>query len=144
MKAPETTTSLCLSVDVVSEVIDGFTFVSQALHRLGPWWLLTLGLVCFSVKSALYAMATSVYGVIAVESLHGFCFAPMWTAAVHLLSTHSPPRLHTTAMSMLWGVYAGVAPALVGILSGKVLTLYGGTGLFLFSGALFGVSAGLG
>ncbi len=129
------TISLLWSEAVASEVI---VFV-----LIGPWLLARLGTASATMLAAglgvlrwsIMATTTSVPILATIQPTHGFTFALLHLAAMHLFARVVPERLAASAQTLYGNFGLGVASAAMTAMSGL---LYGafGAGAFWFMAAL--------
>eukprot|EP01079_Euglenida_sp_SAG-EU17-18_P008864 gene8864-1591_t len=102
--------------------------------------LLVLSQCAFLVKSLIYPTISNPWSVLAVEALHGICFACMWQAAVNHIAQCCPPALQATGQSVLVTVYMALSGIVARLAAGVVFEFWGMTPVCMGSAVLFGLS----
>jgi hypothetical protein len=142
LKAPPELFSYVLAIHAASEVV-AFTMGSRLMQILGPRALLMASSLAFCAKATWYAILEDPWSLLYVETLHGVCFALMWTAAVAHVSRIADSiggggggsqgtagkdakasgnvRAASMAMTTLWFFANGLPNILGGVLSGYVV-----------------------
>ncbi len=105
-----------------------------AIRRWGSRWLIVAAGVVYAIRMLLYWAAPTPEWALAIQLLHGLCFASLWTSGVVEAQRLAPPGLEATAQSLFGMAVFGVAVALANAMGGVIYRDYG-------YGALFGAAA---
>ena len=76
------------------------------------------------------------YGILAVQLLHGFCYALFWTASVDAVFCQSPKHLVTSCMATLNLSYQAVGFGIGSLAWGYVYEYLGGMTIFFYALAI--------
>lgn len=115
LDAPPVVLGLTKTVAAASEIVT-FTVIPPLLRAVGPGWMIAAGCAGFTVKMGVYLAIRDPWHCLFAEAMHGLCFPPMFTGAVHHLSRVAGPDRRATAMAALGLAYwqtAGIAAGLV-------------------------------
>lgn len=124
-----TTFGFAVLSDCLSEV--PMFFVSNwFIKRIGHKPLLFFGLVIASVRTFFYAFLTHAWQMILLEAINGFAFALPMAAMCSYVYKLAPDGMTTILMSLVQGVYWGLANVFGNLLGGFVLDSYGAKVLF--------------
>ena len=95
---------------------------------------LVLRLVLLSLMSPTWVH--HMYGILAVQLLHGFCYALFWTASVDAVFCQSPKHLVTSCMATLNLSYQAVGFGIGSLAWGYVYEYLGGMTIFFYALAI--------
>ncbi len=116
------------AVAAVSEI--PIMMVSGRLMRwIGSSGLLMLAFLLFAVRWLLFSFVHDPLWAVAVQFLHGLCFAAFLTAGVTYLHEHTPEGVGTTAQAIFNMISFGLA-GIAGSLAGGYLYDHGSMALF--------------
>jgi len=95
-QAPPELLSVILAIHAISEVAV-FSFGPALIRNIGVSGMLVMSACTFALKTFVYSSMTDTMTLLLVETLHGLCFAAMWTAAVtHVTSLVKKPEVPLT------------------------------------------------
>lgn len=128
-----------------------FFFSKTILGKLGIPGTIMLAQSAMTVRVLSYSFLTqdTVWAVLAIELLHGICFATAWAAGVKFAGLIAPPGKAATSQGILNAVFSGLGPAVGCTVGGFLYTTYGPqfmfrvlavlnfSGLVLFAGVLW-------
>jgi PPP family 3-phenylpropionic acid transporter len=101
-----------------------------AIRKWGARWLIVAAGVVYAVRMLLYWAAPTPEWALAIQLLHGLCFASLWTAGVVEAQRLAPSGLEATAQSLFGMAVFGVAVALANAIGGVIYRDYGYGALF--------------
>jgi len=101
-----------------------------ALRRWGARSLMMAAGFVYAIRMLLYWAAPTPEWALAIQLLHGLCFASLWTAGVVEAQRLAPPGLEATAQSLFGMAVFGVAVALANAVGGVIYRDYGYGALF--------------
>ncbi len=101
-----------------------------ALRRWGARRLMMTAGFVYAIRMLLYLAAPSPEWALAIQLLHGLCFASLWTAGVVEAQRLAPPGLEATAQSLFGMATFGMAVALANAVGGVIYRDYGYGALF--------------
>jgi len=113
-----------------------------ALRRWGARPLMVTAGLAYALRMLLYWVAPSPEWALAIQLLHGLCFASLWTAGVVEAQRLAPPGLEATAQSLFGTAVFGIAVALANAIGGVIYRDYGYGALF--AAAAFAALVGAG
>ena len=125
---------LLWSEGVAGEILVFFVVGPPMLNRLGPARSAMLAAAAGVVRWAAMARATKVALIASVEPLHGFTFALLHLACMHLIRESVPARLAATAQTVYATLGIGLATALLTLCSGLLYARLGAGGFWVMSG----------
>lgn len=111
-------TGAAIALGVVIEVAV-LAFGERLLDRVGPLWLLAIGVGATIPRFLLTAFADAPW-VIAAQALHGLNFGCWWLASTALFSENAPPSLRHSSQALLPAAAFGAGP-LVGLVLGALV-----------------------
>lgn len=120
---------LALTVATISE-LTVFVFSERMLNRWGTGRMLALSIVAMVLRLLAYSVITAPGAVLAVQLLHGFTFAALWTAGVAYANRVAPPGLGATAQGVFTGVSMGLATAAGALIGGVLYQDLGAAAMF--------------
>jgi PPP family 3-phenylpropionic acid transporter len=101
-----------------------------ALRRWDARSLMMAAGFVYAIRMLLYWAAPTPEWALAIQLLHGLCFASLWTAGVVEAQRLAPPGLEATAQSLFGMAVFGVAVALANAVGGVIYRDYGYGALF--------------
>ncbi len=113
------------------------------LRRWGWRPLLIAAGIFFVLRSLLSAIAPTPELAIAVQLLHGPCFAALWTAGVIAARDLAPRGLETTAQSLFGTAVFGIGGAVMSVIGGILYRDLGFTAVF-YAGAITALLGAIG
>ena len=125
---------LLWSEGVAGEIIVFFIVGPLMLNRLGPARSAVLAAAAGVVRWAAMAQATKAALIALIEPLHGFTFALLHLACMHLIRESVPARLAATAQTVYATLGIGLATALLTLCSGLLYARWGAGGFWVMSG----------
>jgi PPP family 3-phenylpropionic acid transporter len=126
------TISVLWSEAVAAEVIV-FVFIGpRILDRLGPSIAAAIAAVAGVVRWIVMAETTALAAVALVQPLHGLTFALLHLACMRLIASVVPTHLAATAQA-LYALGAGLATALLMLLSGRLYGMLGAQAFLLMA-----------
>ena len=128
------TIGLLWSEGVTGEIVAFFLLGRPLLDRLGPAGSAMLAAMAGVVRWAVMALATSVAPIALVEPLHGFTFALLHLACMHLIRELVPSRLAVTAQTVYGTLGIGMSTAVLTLCSGVFYARLGAGGFWIMSG----------
>jgi nucleoside transporter len=100
------------------------------LWRLGMKWVLALGMLCWGIRYALFAVGgpegLSFALVIAGVALHGFCFDFFFAAGFIYVDNEAPRDIRASGQALFSFLAYGVGMWLGNLLAGKLMAVYAG------------------
>jgi PPP family 3-phenylpropionic acid transporter len=126
-------TSLLWSVAVAAEVVVFFLLGPQLVHNLTAPGAMALAAVCGAVRWAITAVTANVVAIALSQPLHGFTFALLHLACMHVIAQTVPRQLAATAQAIYGTVGIGMATASLILLSGWLYGLFGPPAFFAMS-----------
>jgi PPP family 3-phenylpropionic acid transporter len=120
-----TATSVLWSESVAAEVLVFFLVGPALLNRVGPSGAAALAATAGIVRWAVMSQTTNFVALALVQPLHGFTFALLHLACMRVMVMVVPAHLAATAQA-LYALCAGVATALLTLLSGRLYGQWGG------------------
>jgi PPP family 3-phenylpropionic acid transporter len=127
------TASVLWSESVAAEVAMFFLIGPALLHRLGPARAATLAAAAGALRWTIMAVTTNTAAMALVEPLHGFSFALLHLAAMHLIGATVPLRLAATAQAVYGTLAIGAATAVVTFASGWLYAAFAGASFLLMA-----------
>jgi nucleoside transporter len=128
-KAGVTQTGSTLLIGQVCELIV-LPLLPLFLWRLGMKWVLALGMLCWSIRYALFAVGgpegLSYALVIAGVVLHGFCFDFFFIAGSIYVDNEAPRDIRASGQALFSFLAYGVGMWLGSLLAGKLMEVYAG------------------
>ena len=112
-------TGAAIALGVVIEV-GVLSFGERLLERVGPLWLLAIGVGATIPRFALTAFASAPW-VVAAQALHGLNFGCWWLTATTLFAENAPPSVRHSSQAMLPAAAFGAGPLLGLVLAAVVL-----------------------
>lgn len=111
------------------------------LRRWGARPLLVTSGLLFALRAITYVFAPSYGWALAVQVLHGPCFAALYVGGVDEAQRLAPRGLETTAQSLFGTMLFGIAAALANAVGGRIYQDFGSATLFSVTAvvALLGV-----
>ena len=117
-------TTLCGLIVFVSSVcnIPVFQNAGYLLERLGHDRLMMVSQLCYCTRVAGYTFLRedTRYWILALETLHGFCFATLWVAAVERARLLAPDGWGASLQTALQTTYYSLGPGCGALLGGYV------------------------
>jgi PPP family 3-phenylpropionic acid transporter len=133
---------VALTIATLTE-IPIFFFGDRLVKRFGSYGLFMIALVLIGIRSLLYAVASTVLMVWAVQVFGGMIFPAMWVAGVSYADENAPAGLKSTAQGLFGAMTFGVGSAVGGFLGGLMLENLGGRGMFFVFGIIILVGLAL-
>lgn len=124
---------VALTVATLTE-IPIFFFGDRLVKRFGSYGLFMIALVLVSIRSLLYAVASTTFMVWVVQIFGGMIFPAMWVAGVSYADENAPAGLKSTAQGLFGAVMFGIGSAVSGFVGGILLENLGGRGMFFVFG----------
>ena len=125
---------LLWSEGVAGEIVVFFVVGPPMLNRLGPARSAMLAAAAGVLRWAAMGRATTVALIASVEPLHGFTFALLHLACMHLIRESVPARLAATAQTVYATLGIGLATAVLTLCSGLLYARLGAGGFWAMSG----------
>jgi len=116
----------------------------RLLQRFGERGVLLSGVGLYGLRLLLLGWLPAPGLVLALQLLHGLTFSATWAAGVTLADRLAPPGTGATAQGLFSGFYLGLGAAAGSFLAGLLVQAAGLQAMFLISGALVSLAAGLG
>jgi MFS transporter, PPP family, 3-phenylpropionic acid transporter len=123
-----------LSIATISEIPVLF-FADRLIKKFGAQGMLFLSLIASIIRSFGYAVSPTPWFALGLQMLHGLTFSGMWAAGVSYASQIAPPGLGATAQSLFFSVVFGLSGIVGGFTGGVLYEVFGGVGMFLWSGS---------
>lgn len=137
--APKSKRSLMLVIGSISNLIM-FPFTSNLIKLLrGPTQGIIVALSAYFVRYMIMSFTRNFTLLLAVNALHGFCFALAWSSMMEHLHKIVPAELKLTMFMLLSAVHFGICGLIANIAGGKLYDLYGGQLLFRGTGIMCAV-----
>jgi PPP family 3-phenylpropionic acid transporter len=140
------TASLLWSESVIAEVVVFVLAGPALLRRLGPARAAMLAAFAGVVRWSVLGATVQIVPVMLAEPLHGLTFALFHLAGMRVIGMTIPRHLAATAQALYATVAAGVATALLTLLSGFLYTSFEGHAFFamaLLCAAALPLAAGM-
>jgi PPP family 3-phenylpropionic acid transporter len=127
------TIGILWSEGVAGEIVMFFLLGRPLLARFGPGRSMMLAAAAGVIRWAVLARAASIVPIALVEPLHGFTFALLHLACMHLIRETIPAHLAATAQNF-YGTFAiGITTALLTLCSGVLYAHLGAGGFWVMS-----------
>ena len=126
---------LAITIATITE-LPIFFFGNRLIRRFSSQGLFLLSLVMMGVRSLLFALVSTPFGVLAVQAFGGMIFPAMWLAGVDYADEHAPAGLKSTAQGLFGAMSFGFGSAVGGFLGGLLLGSVGGRGMYLVFGSI--------
>ncbi len=94
------------------------------LRRLGMRWVLALGMFCWGLRYAFFAVGHPWVLVLAGVALHGFCFDFFFAAGFIHVDNTAPREIRASAQALFSFLTYGVGMYLGSELSGRIAEAY--------------------
>jgi len=119
-----------------------FPFTSKIIKLIGgPCHGLILSQCAYFVRFLVMSYTTSFALMIAIQSIHGICFALAWASFMEYLHKITPKEITITMFMLLSSIHFGVMGVIGNIVGGKVYQHYDGRRLFMGAGIISGLWA---
>jgi len=119
------TISILWSEAVAAEVVVFFLIGPALINRFGARGAAVLAAAAGVVRWSVASVTTSVLALSIIQPLHGFTFALLHLASMHLMQTLVPARLAGTGQS-IYAFGSGCVTAILTLLSGILYAKFGG------------------
>jgi len=126
---------LAVLSDCLSEV-PMFFLSDWFIRKIGHKMLLFLGLVFASIRTLLYAYLTNAWQMVLLEAINGFAFALPMAAMCSYVYKLAPDGMTTTLMSVVQGLYWGLANVFGNLFGGMLYEAYDAKITFKLTAAL--------
>jgi PPP family 3-phenylpropionic acid transporter len=126
------TISMLWSLSVTAEVVVFFLLGPPLVNRLGAAGAAALAALAGIIRWVTMSQTAALVPLTLVQPLHGFTFALLHLACMRLLGDIAPARLAATAQA-LYALCAGLASALLVLLSGALYGRFGALGFVLMA-----------
>ncbi|KAI9024520.1 major facilitator superfamily domain-containing protein [Hyaloraphidium curvatum] len=115
-----------------------FYFSKHILKRLGIPGTIMLSQAAMSIRVFSYSFLTpgTVWGVLAIETLNGACFATAWAAGVKFVGQIAPVGREATSQGILNAIFSGLGPAVGCTVGGALYKQFGPHLMFRIMGAV--------
>lgn len=98
-----------------------FFYVGTLIGRFGPTRVLFFGAFLFGIRWLLYALVSNPFIILALQSMHGVCFALFYSSAVTFVSKVAPDELQTTGQGIFGALFYFGLSGIVGSLMGGII-----------------------
>ena len=116
-----------MSIGQFSEIAV-LALMGLGLSRIGFKWIMLFGILAHAVRYSLFALPLGVNGYVAVQSIHGLCYASFFATAWIYIDSVAPKQARHSAQTLFFVVMFGIAPLITGFVNSALADLVGADG----------------
>lgn len=98
---------------------------SMLVRKFKPQYLISVGMLVYSVRLFLYSIATGPEITILSQSLNGLSYGMFLAGSIYYIDSLAPPELKATAQTVATAIYAGLSGIIGNVVAGSMISRFG-------------------